>query len=212
MVIGWCHCLSGEYNYWGVLTSQEIPHILWKAKVHYRSNKCPPTRSSTYPKIPRPKYRLNIILPSTPGYPKCPLSLRFPHLKPEYTSPLHRKHYMPRPFNSRIYRPSYTGWAVPDHEAPHYVVFSTPVTSTLLYPTTLLSTLHSNTLKMCSSLNVSDQITPLMLMIILKRFKTHMSNFQSSVTTEGRSVSSSCGEGELVTWLLLPSALGCPSE
>ena len=47
-------------------------------------------------------------------------------------------------------------------------------------------------------------------MIILKRFKTCMINYQSTITTECRSASSSCGGAQLVTWLLLPSALGRP--
>ena len=65
-------------------------------------------------------------------------------------------------------------------------------------------------IRLRSSLNFSDQITPLILMIILKRFKTCMINYQSPVTTEGRSTSSSCGWAQLVTWLLLPSVLGRP--
>ena len=44
----------------------------------------------------------------------------------------------------------------------------------------------------------------------IKTVKALMTNFQSPVTTEGRSASSSCGEDQLVTWLLLPSALGRP--
>ena len=47
-----------------------------------------------------------------------------------------------------------------DHYAPHYVVFSTPpVTSSLLCPNVLLSTLFSNTLSIRSSLNVSDKVS-----------------------------------------------------
>ena len=41
----------------------------------------------------------------------------------------------------------------------HHVLFSTQVTSSLLGPNTLLSTLFSNTLSLRSSLNVSDQVS-----------------------------------------------------
>ena len=84
-----------------VSASQEIPHILWNPKVHYRNHKCPPTVPvlSQLDSVHTPtsyflKIQLNIILPSTPGSPKWSLSFRFPHLNPVYASPLPHTRYM----------------------------------------------------------------------------------------------------------------------
>ena len=87
-------CLCGDLRF--VLTwlwegSQEVPRILRNPKLHYRAYKRPspvPILSQLYP-VHTPtshflKIHLNIILPSTPGFPKWSLSLSFPQQNPAY--------------------------------------------------------------------------------------------------------------------------------
>ena len=100
--------------------SQEIPHILWNSKFHYRTQKCPPpvpilcqldpvhALTSHFLKI-----YLNNILPSAPGSPQWFLSFRFPHQNRVHASPLSHTRHMPSPSHSSwFYHSQNIGWAV----------------------------------------------------------------------------------------------------
>jgi hypothetical protein len=75
-------------------SASQILRILWNPKFPSRIHKCPPpvvlsqinpAHSATPHFL---KIRLNITLPSTPGFSKWSVSLRLPQQNPVYTSPL----------------------------------------------------------------------------------------------------------------------------
>ena len=109
---------SWEANWFA--DSQEIPHILWNPKVHYRTHKRPPPvpiLGQPNP-VPIPTSHLleihpNIIHPSTPRSPQWSPSLRFPHQDPIRPPLLIHTRHMPSPsHSSRLYHPHNIGWAV----------------------------------------------------------------------------------------------------
>ena len=99
--------------------SQEITRNLWNPNGHYRIHKCPPPVPILSPLDPvhTPtshflKIHLNIILPSTAGSHKWPLSFRFLHQKRAYASPLLHTHYMDRQSHSSHSFQLYNIWWV----------------------------------------------------------------------------------------------------
>jgi len=103
---------------------------------------------------------LNIILPYTPRSSKWPLSLRFPPHNTVCNSPLpihatcsaHLTHL-------NLIIQTISGEKYISLSSSSSSFLHSPVTSSLLGPNILLNTLFSNTLSLCSSLSVSDQVS-----------------------------------------------------
>ena len=127
--------------------SHEIPHILWKLKVHYCIHNSP-TPVSTINQV-NPVHgpsnslntHFNIILPSTPRSSKWSLSLKFPHQTPHSCYILCLFH------SSRLKILSLCR------------LLQSHVISSFFDPNIFLSTLFSYTLSLCSFLNIRNRVS-----------------------------------------------------
>ena len=109
---------------------------------------------------PHPTSWRSILILFKPGSSKWSLYLRFPLQNPVYASPLPDTCYMPRPSHpSRFNRLKILGEEYRSLSSSLCNFLHSPVTSSLLGPNILLSTLFSNTLSLRSSLIVRDQVS-----------------------------------------------------
>ena len=124
-----CGCITGQLNSmepsppWEAnrfAASQEIPHILWNPKVHYRIHKCPPPVPVLSQINPVHTSYLSsgtpILILSSHLRLGLPIGF-FPsgshHQNPVYASPLPHTRYMPRPSHSSpFYHPNNIWWVV----------------------------------------------------------------------------------------------------
>ena len=146
--------------------SQKIPHILWNPKVHYcitSTHHLSLFSARSIQSMPPPppfhflKIHFHSILPCMPVSPKWSLSLRLPHQSPVCTSPLPHKCYMPHPSHSSRF--DHLNNICEEYRSLSSSLCSfhhSSVTSSLLGPNILLSTLFSNIPSLQSSLNVNN--------------------------------------------------------
>ena len=157
------HSPPWEAN-WFCIYSRNFPHFMEPYSSLPLSQvpaTCPypePTPSSPHNPFHFLKIHLNIILPSASWSPQWSLSHRLPHQNLMHTSPsicatcpAHLIFdFITRTILGEQYRTLNSSLCNFLHS---------PVTPSLLGPNILLNTLFSNTLSLCSSLNVSDQVS-----------------------------------------------------
>ena len=132
-----------------------LPHSQESSKRPYleadQSSPCPPFHLL--------KIHFN-IRPSMPGSSKCSLSLRFPRQNPVCTCPLPHTCCIPHPSNSSWFDHPNNIWRGVQIIKLLIMLFSPfPVTSSVLGPNIVLSTVFSNTLSLRSSLSMSDHVS-----------------------------------------------------
>ena len=124
---------------------------------------CPfsePDESSPCHPYPLPEVHLDIILPSTSGFSKWRVSLRFPHQNPVYTSALtHAAAYSAHPILLDLITRIIFGEEYRSRSSSLCSILHSLLTSFLLGQNIILSTLFSNTLSLRSSLKVRDQVS-----------------------------------------------------
>ena len=159
----WSRVLLEELT--GFAANQEIPRILWNPKVHYRSHKRPPPVPIPSQLHPVPTtlshfLKIHLILSShlrlglpndlfPSGFPTTTLCTPLPSsIRATWPAHLILLGFITR----TIYVEQYRELSPSLRNFLHF-----PVTPSLLGANILLNTLFSNTLSLCSSLNVSDQ-------------------------------------------------------
>jgi len=102
------------------------------------------------------KIQFNIIHPSMPKSYRWFHNFRLPH----QNSASIFLHPIRATCNTNLILSQLTNpWLETNYGVPHYVVFSIPVTPSLIVPNISLSTLFPTTLSLCSSLNVGNQVS-----------------------------------------------------
>ena len=157
---------SPSWEVWRFSASRQITRILWNPKVHCLIDKCTPpvpilsqinpdhTPTSNYLTIHH-----ILILPSRHGSSKWSLFLRFP-TKTLYTpllSPI-RATWPAHPILLELITRIILGEVYRSLSSSLRSLHHAHLTSSLLGPNILLSTLSSNTLRLLSSLNVSNHV------------------------------------------------------